>query len=219
MRSSLSERWTQDVNTLSTSVLRLLEEETSKSNTNEVRAVVSPDMSALLLNERRIRLNDIEARSGVKVVVISDATRPDSRFEVIRIKDGKVQDPDKSKSSISAAEQFEKKSKKTKRINEEAAVKLIPSAKPKKGVLSKIVNLFKPKSQINKIAKKKPTQKKNVQPKNARHSNRNKRFDNKGKILPKVILRKKILKKIKSLLKRNRMLKLLRKQLIKLKRK
>ena len=29
MRSSLSERWTQDVNTLSTSVLRLLEEETS----------------------------------------------------------------------------------------------------------------------------------------------------------------------------------------------
>ena len=30
-----------DVNTLSTSVLRLLEEETSKSNTSEVRAVVS----------------------------------------------------------------------------------------------------------------------------------------------------------------------------------
>ena len=174
MRSSLSERWTQDVNTLSTSVLRLLEEETSKSNTNEVRAIVSPDMSALLLNERRIRLNDIEARSGVKVVVISDATRPDSRFEVIRIKDGKVQDPDKSKSSISAAEQFEKKSKKTKRINEEAAVKLIPSAKPKKGMLSKIVNLFKTKSPTNKVAKKKPVQKKRVQPKNTRHSNKNK---------------------------------------------
>ena len=185
MRSSLSERWTQDVNTLSTSVLRLLEEETSKSSTNEVRAIVSPDMSALLLNERRIRLNDIEARSGVKVVVISDATRPDSRFEVIRIKDGKVQDPDKSKSSISAAEQFEKKSRKTKIINEEAAVKLIPSAKPKKGMLSKIVNLFKAKSPTNKVAKKKPVQKKRVQPKNTRHSNKNKRFDNKGKNTPK----------------------------------
>ena len=190
MRSSLSERWTQDVNTLSTSVLRLLEEETSKSNTNEVRAVVSPDMSALLLNERRIRLNDIEARSGVKVVVISDATRPDSRFEVIRIKDGKVQDPDKSKSSISAAEQFEKKSKKTKRINEEAAVKLIPSAKPKKGMLSKIVNLFKAKSPTNKVAKKKPLQKKRVQPKNTRHSNKNQRFDNKGKNTPKGSIKK-----------------------------
>ena len=190
MRSSLSERWTQDVNTLSTSVLRLLEEETSKSNTNEVRAVVSPDMSALLLNERRIRLNDIEARSGVKVVVISDATRPDSRFEVIRIKDGKVQDPDKSKSSISAAEQFEKKSKKTKRINEEAAVKLIPSAKPKKGMLSKIVNLFKAKSPTNKVAKKKPVQKKRVKPKNTWHSNKNKRFDNKGKNTPKGSIKK-----------------------------
>ncbi len=197
MRSSLSERWTQDVNTLSTSVLRLLEEETSKSNTNEVRAVVSPDMSALLLNERRIRLNDIEARSGVKVVVISDATRPDSRFEVIRIKDGKVQDPDKSKSSISAAEQFERKTKKTKRTKEEAAVKLIPSAKPKRGMLSKIVNLFKTKGPTNKIAKKKPTQKKNVQPKNARHSNRNKRFDNKGKNTPKGNIKKENLKKNK----------------------
>jgi len=190
MRSSLSERWTQDVNTLSTSVLRLLEEETSKSNTNEVRAVVSPDMSALLLNERRIRLNDIEARSGVKVVVISDATRPDSRFEVIRIKDGKVQDPDKSKSSISAAEQFEKKTKKTKRIKEEAAVKMIPSAKPKKGMLSKIVNLFRTKSQTNKVAKKKPVQKKHLQPKNTRHPNKNKRFDNKGKNTPKGNIKK-----------------------------
>ena len=98
LRSSLKERWTQDINTLSTAVLRLLEEESSKEKTSEVRAIVSPDMSALLLNERRVRLNDIEARSSVKLVVISDATRPDSRFEVIRIKDGKVIDPEKNRS-------------------------------------------------------------------------------------------------------------------------
>ena len=61
LRSSLKERWTQDINTLSTAVLRLIEEESSKENTGEVRAIVSPSMSALLLNERRIRLNDIEA--------------------------------------------------------------------------------------------------------------------------------------------------------------
>ena len=134
LRSSLSERWTQDVNTLSTSVLRLIEEETSKQNTSEVRAIVSPDMSSLLLNERRIRLNDIEARSNTKVVVISDATRPDSRFEVLRIKDGKVVDPDKSKSSLSAAEQFEKKKKKIFK-KEEAAVNIKPSARPKKVII------------------------------------------------------------------------------------
>ena len=55
----MKERWTQDINTLSTAVLRLLEEESSKEKTSEVRAIVSPDMSALLLNERRVRLNDI----------------------------------------------------------------------------------------------------------------------------------------------------------------
>ena len=141
MRSSLSERWTQDVNTLSTSVLRLIEEETSKQNTSEVRAIVSPDMSSLLLNERRIRLNDIEARSNTKVVVISDATRPDSRFEVLRIKDGKIVDPEKSKSSLSAAEQFEKKTKKTFK-KEEAVVNIKPSVRPKKGIISKIVDIF-----------------------------------------------------------------------------
>ena len=67
---------------------------------------------------------------------------------------------------------------------------MIPSAKPKKGMLSKIVNLFKAKSPTNKVAKKKPVQKKRVQPKNTRHSNKNKRFDNKGKNTPKGSIKK-----------------------------
>ena len=170
LRSSLSERWTQDVNTLSTSVLRLIEEETSKQNTSEVRAIVSPDMSSLLLNERRIRLNDIEARSNTKVVVISDATRPDSRFEVLRIKDGKVVDPDKSKSSLSAAEQFEKKKKKVFK-KEEAAVNIKPSARPKKGIISKIVDMFSSK-QTKKIKVKTP-------PKNFKRKNNRKTYPKK----------------------------------------
>ena len=171
LRSSLSERWTQDVNTLSTSVLRLIEEETSKQNTSEVRAIVSPDMSSLLLNERRIRLNDIEARSNTKVVVISDATRPDSRFEVLRIKDGKVVDPDKSKSSLSAAEQFEKKKKKVFK-KEEAAVNIKPSARPKKGIISKIVDMFSSK-RPRKIKVKTP-------PKNFKRKNNRKTYPKKA---------------------------------------
>ena len=185
MRSSLSERWTQDVNTLSTSVLRLVEEETSKQNTSEVRAIVSPDMSSLLLNERRIRLNDIEARSNTKVVVISDATRPDSRFEVLRIKDGKIVDPEKSKSSLSAAEQFEKKTKKTFK-KEEAAVNIKPSVRPKKGIISKIVDIFSSK-QPKKIKVKTPPKNfkrknvKNTYPKkiNRNQNNKKRNFENK----------------------------------------
>ena len=142
LRSSLKERWTQDINTLSTAVLRLLEEESSKEKTSEVRAIVSPDMSALLLNERRVRLNDIEARSSVKLVVISDATRPDSRFEVIRIKDGKVIDPEKNRSSISVADHFEKKSKE-KTSEEKPLLDIKRSRRPKKSLFKRILDLFK----------------------------------------------------------------------------
>ena len=142
LRSSLKERWTQDINTLSTAVLRLLEEESSKDKTSEVRAIVSPDMSALLLNERRVRLNDIEARSNVKLVVISDATRPDSRFEVIRIKDGKVIEPEKNRSSISVADHFEKKSKK-KTVEEKPVLDIKRSQRPKKSLFKRILELFK----------------------------------------------------------------------------
>jgi len=180
LRSSLKERWTQDINTLSTAVLRLLEEESSKEKTSEVRAIVSPDMSSLLLNERRVRLNDIEARSSVKLVVISDATRPDSRFEVIRIKDGKVIDPEKNRSSISVADHFEKKSKK-KTSEEKPLLDIKRSRRPKKSLFKRILELFKSKKP------KKKTQKSNKKSKYSKNQGkkpyqRNKnRFDGRNK--------------------------------------
>jgi len=190
LRSSLKERWTQDINTLSTAVLRLLEEESSKEKTSEVRAIVSPDMSALLLNERRVRLNDIEARSNVKLVVISDATRPDSRFEVIRIKDGKVIDPEKNRSSISVADHFEKKSKK-KTSEEKPLLDIKRSRRPKKSLFKKILELFrgnKTKKKSQKLSKrskysknqgKKTYQKNRNRPDSRNKSNSNKFKDNK----------------------------------------
>jgi len=180
LRSSLKERWTQDINTLSTAVLRLLEEESSKEKTSEVRAIVSPDMSALLLNERRVRLNDIEARSSVKLVVISDATRPDSRFEVIRIKDGKVIDPEKNRSSISVADHFEKKSKK-KTVEEKPLLDIKRSRRPKKSLFKRILELFKsnkPKKKSQKPNKRSKYSKN--QSKKPYQKNRN-RFDGKNK--------------------------------------
>ena len=183
LRSSLKERWTQDINTLSTAVLRLLEEESSKEKTSEVRAIVSPDMSALLLNERRVRLNDIEARSNVKLVVISDATRPDSRFEVIRIKDGKVIDPEKNRSSISVADHFEKKTKK-RNSEEKPLLNIKRSRRPKKSLFKKFLELFKsnkPKRKIQKTAtrnkqsrrqEKRSFQKNRARPDNKNRTNR-----------------------------------------------
>ena len=43
-----------------------------------------------MLNERRARVNEIEERTNVRVIVVSDPTRSDNRFEVTRLKaDGK----------------------------------------------------------------------------------------------------------------------------------
>ena len=190
LRSSLKERWTQDINTLSTAVLRLLEEESSKEKTSEVRAIVSPDMSSLLLNERRVRLNDIEARSSVKLVVISDATRPDSRFEVIRIKDGKVIDPEKNRSSISVADHFEKKSKK-KTSEEKPLLDIKRLRRPKKSFFKRFLELFKSnkskkksqkpnkRSRYSKNQAKKPYQKNRNRMDSRNKSNSNKFKDNK----------------------------------------
>lgn len=189
LRSSLKERWTQDINTLSTAVLRLIEEESSKDNTGEVRAIVSPSMSALLLNERRIRLNDIEARANLKVTVIADPIRPDTRFEVVRLKDGEIIEEE---TSSHIQEQLEKDSisSPVARKEEKAAVNLMPSSRPKTGLISKLMNIFKSnkpkgKKRPKNVRKRNPrkTQNKKHQPKQdaRRNSNQKRKPSNQKK--------------------------------------
>ena len=146
LRPSLQERWTQDVASLSTAVLRLIEEEAGKKKSGEVRAVVSPDMSIFLLNERRPRVNEIEERTGVRIVVVSDPTRSDNRFEVSRLRD----DDKKLKDSASYEIQDEVGSSapasnnpKRKDRQETPAVNIKPPKKPKRkkeGFLKKFIN-------------------------------------------------------------------------------
>ena len=144
LRPSLQERWTQDIGSLSTAVLRLIEEEAGKKKSGEVRAVVSSDMSVFLLNERRSRINEIEERTSVRVVVISDTSRSDNRFEVTRLRSDdkktggetsyKIQDEVGTSSKFDSA--LKKKSL------EKAAVNVSPKKKPRRkgqGLLSKIV--------------------------------------------------------------------------------
>jgi len=146
LRPSLQERWTQDVASLSIAVLRLIEEEAGKKRSGEVRAVVSPDMSIFLLNERRPRVNEIEERTGVRIVVVSDPTRSDNRFEVSRLRDDdkKLKDSasyeiqDEVGSSSSEATNPQRKTK-----QETPAVNIKPPKKPrrkKEGFLKKFIN-------------------------------------------------------------------------------
>ena len=146
LRPSLQERWSQDVASLSTAVLRLIEEEAGKKKSGEVRAVVSPDMSIFLLNERRPRVNEIEERTGVRIVVVSDPTRSDNRFEVTRLRDDDKKLNDTASYDIqdevgNSAPEATNPQRKTRQ--ETPAVNIKPPKKPrrkKEGFLKKFIN-------------------------------------------------------------------------------
>jgi ribonuclease E len=147
LRPSLQERWTQDVASLSTAVLRLIEEEASKKKSGEVRAIVSSDMSTFLLNERRARVNEIEERTSVRVIVVSDPTRSDNRFEVTRLRSDDKKNKDHAsydiQSEIESNGSVSTDYKKPKL--EKPAVSLTPPKKPKKkgeGIFKKFLKLF-----------------------------------------------------------------------------
>ena len=177
LRPSLQERWTQDIGSLSTAVLRLIEEEAGKKKSGEVRAVVSSDMSVFLLNERRSRINEIEERTNVRVVVVSDPARSDNLFEVTRLRS----DDKKSKEepSYEIQDEVESISKpdsifKSKNL-EKAAVSLTPKRKPKRkgqSFFSKIVD------SLTGQPEKKSEQKRKPKPKRASNKGRkpNKNF-------------------------------------------
>ena len=167
LRPSLEERWTQDISSLSTAVLRLIEEESSKKMSGEVRAVVSSDMSVFLLNERRGRINEIEERTDVRVVIVSDPSRADNRFEVTRIKKN-----EKSKeSSYEIQESLNEDTNLGYKVSkqEKAAVSIKPPKKPKKkgkGFIRKLIETLtgeEDKSKNKKETKSKSNQRKRKQ--------------------------------------------------------
>ena len=194
LRPSLQQRWTQDVASLSTAVLRLIEEEASKKKSGEVRAIVSSDMSVFLLNERRSRINEIEERTDVRVIVVSDPTRSDNRFEVNRLKQGKNKENPSYEIQSEIGDNKGSSSLDYKKPTfEKPAVNLTPPKKPKKKGQSLIKKFFKalidPKNQEVKPKKKqskprrKPTNQKRKNNQNRKpNNNQNKKHSqNKSK--------------------------------------
>ena len=194
LRPSLQQRWTQDVASLSTAVLRLIEEEASKKKSGEVRAIVSSDMSVFLLNERRSRINEIEERTDVRVIVVSDPTRSDNRFEVNRLKQGKNKENPSYEIQSDIGDNKGSPSLDYKKPTfEKPAVNLTPPKKPKKKGQSLIKKFFKalidPKNQEVKPKKKqskprrKPTNQKRKNNQNRKpNNNQNKKHSqNKSK--------------------------------------
>ena len=78
----------RDNESLSLSILRLMEEEALKDNTSQVHAVVPVQIASYLLNEKRKSIGVIESRHNVRVVVVPDNRMETPHFNVVRIREG-----------------------------------------------------------------------------------------------------------------------------------
>ncbi len=97
----------RSVESLSLSLLRLIEEECMKEKTGRVIAQVPVDVAAFLLNEKREVIHDIEARNKAEVLVIPNTSLLTPRFEITREKaDPKQQEQRESSSSYQLREDF-----------------------------------------------------------------------------------------------------------------
>lgn len=76
----------RDVESIALAILRLIEEETLKDSTAEVRAQVPIPVSAFLLNEKRNAITKIELRSQVRIVIIPNDHLETPNFEVQRLR-------------------------------------------------------------------------------------------------------------------------------------
>ncbi len=77
----------RDIEPLSLAVLRLLEEESLKDNTGKILAKLPIECATYLLNEKRDKIESIEERRKVHLVVIPDPNLETPHFEIERVKD------------------------------------------------------------------------------------------------------------------------------------
>ncbi len=77
----------RDVESLSLAVLRLLEEESLKDNTGKILAKMPVECATYLLNEKREKIDSLEQRRGVHIVVIPDPKLETPHYEIERVKD------------------------------------------------------------------------------------------------------------------------------------
>ncbi len=97
----------RSVESISLSVLRLIEEEAMKDRTGRVIVQVPLDVGTFLLNEKRIDVREIESRCRVTVAVIPNATLQSPHFEIRRVRGDQLQQDDNAAWSHLLAQNFD----------------------------------------------------------------------------------------------------------------
>ena len=77
----------RDTESLALSILRLIEEESSKDRTAQIRAILPVTVATYLLNEKRHAVHDIELRQNIRVVLVPNPNMETPHYEVVRLRD------------------------------------------------------------------------------------------------------------------------------------
>ena len=75
----------RDVESLSLSILRILQEEANKHKSREVKAIVPLVVSSYLLNEKRAALADIESQSNTRIIIQPSPDMETPHYEIIGV--------------------------------------------------------------------------------------------------------------------------------------
>ncbi|QLS20727.1 ribonuclease E [Klebsiella michiganensis] len=79
----------RDNESLSLSILRLIEEEALKENTKEIHAIVPVPIASYLLNEKRAAVSAIETRQAdVRVIIVPNDQMETPHYSVLRVRKG-----------------------------------------------------------------------------------------------------------------------------------
>lgn len=77
----------RDTESIALSILRLIEEESGKDKTAQIRAILPVSVATYLLNEKRQQVHDIELSSKVRVVIVPNPNMETPHYEVVRLRD------------------------------------------------------------------------------------------------------------------------------------
>jgi ribonuclease E len=77
----------RDTESLALSILRLIEEESSKDRTAQIRAILPVSVATYLLNEKRHEVHGIEMRNQVRVVIVPNPNMETPHYEVVRLRE------------------------------------------------------------------------------------------------------------------------------------
>ncbi len=97
----------RDVRSLALSIMRVIEEEVLKDRTAQINASVPVSVATFLLNEKRKTLAELEARSGVRILILPNPHMETPHYDVTRLRDDQVEEGDEDIASFKMVERIQ----------------------------------------------------------------------------------------------------------------